>query len=149
MWYPFLGFLGRHRALEILAFVFFYKFADNLAQALWAFGFAYVFYLAVEPYFRRLWPERLASTSPAYLRRDFRDNYVVMVASAYETEGDLDAARDRLALLDAKDPARPAVELAERLAQVGGSIQDIARLEHLVAALVAPPSTADPSAEGR
>lgn len=34
VWHPFLGFLSRHRALEILAFVFFYKFADNLAQAL-------------------------------------------------------------------------------------------------------------------
>jgi PAT family beta-lactamase induction signal transducer AmpG len=34
VWYPFLGFLARDRALEILAFVFFYKFADNLAQAL-------------------------------------------------------------------------------------------------------------------
>ena len=33
-WKPFLGFLSRHRALEILAFVFFYKFADQLAQAL-------------------------------------------------------------------------------------------------------------------
>lgn len=34
LWLPFLGFLSRHRALEILAFVFFYKLADNLAQAL-------------------------------------------------------------------------------------------------------------------
>lgn len=34
IWLPFLGFLGRHRALEILAFVFFYKFADNLAVSL-------------------------------------------------------------------------------------------------------------------
>lgn len=34
VWFPFLGFLGRHRALEILAFVFFYKFADQLAQTL-------------------------------------------------------------------------------------------------------------------
>jgi len=34
VWNPFLGFLGRHRALEILAFVFFYKFADNLAISL-------------------------------------------------------------------------------------------------------------------
>ncbi|MGH9319864.1 MAG: AmpG family muropeptide MFS transporter [Vicinamibacteria bacterium] len=34
VWHPFLGFLARHRALEILAFVFFYKFADQLAQAL-------------------------------------------------------------------------------------------------------------------
>lgn len=34
LWLPFLGFLSRHRALEILAFVFCYKLADNLAQAL-------------------------------------------------------------------------------------------------------------------
>ena len=34
VWLPFLGFLGRYRAIEILAFVIFYKFADNLAQAL-------------------------------------------------------------------------------------------------------------------
>ena len=34
VWLPFVGFLTRHRALEILAFVFFYKFADNLSQAL-------------------------------------------------------------------------------------------------------------------
>ncbi len=34
VWYPFLGFLSRHRSLEILAFVFTYKLADNLAQAL-------------------------------------------------------------------------------------------------------------------
>jgi MFS transporter, PAT family, beta-lactamase induction signal transducer AmpG len=34
VWYPFLGFLARHRALEILAFVLLYKLADNLVQAL-------------------------------------------------------------------------------------------------------------------
>jgi len=34
VWHPFLGFLGRHRALEILAFVLLYKFSDQLTQAL-------------------------------------------------------------------------------------------------------------------
>lgn len=34
VWEPFLGFLARPRALEILAFVLFYKLADNVAQAL-------------------------------------------------------------------------------------------------------------------
>jgi PAT family beta-lactamase induction signal transducer AmpG len=34
VWHPFLACLARHRALEILAFVVFYKLADNLAQAL-------------------------------------------------------------------------------------------------------------------
>jgi len=34
IWQPFLGFLARRRALEILAFVVFYKLADQLAQSL-------------------------------------------------------------------------------------------------------------------
>jgi PAT family beta-lactamase induction signal transducer AmpG len=34
VWQPFLGLLGRHRALEILLFVVCYKLADNLAGAL-------------------------------------------------------------------------------------------------------------------
>jgi PAT family beta-lactamase induction signal transducer AmpG len=34
IWEPFLGFLSRHRALEILAFVICYKLADNLAGSL-------------------------------------------------------------------------------------------------------------------
>ncbi|HZN56017.1 MAG TPA: MFS transporter [Candidatus Polarisedimenticolaceae bacterium] len=34
VWLPFLGFLSRHRALEMLAFVVFYKFSDQLAMAL-------------------------------------------------------------------------------------------------------------------
>ena len=34
VWLPFLGFLSRHRALEILAFVLLYKIADNLAEGL-------------------------------------------------------------------------------------------------------------------
>jgi PAT family beta-lactamase induction signal transducer AmpG len=34
VWHPFLGFLARHRALEILAFVVLYKFSDQLTQAL-------------------------------------------------------------------------------------------------------------------
>ncbi|HSK08457.1 MAG TPA: MFS transporter [Vicinamibacterales bacterium] len=34
VWLPFLGFLARHRALEILAFVLLYKLSDQLTQAL-------------------------------------------------------------------------------------------------------------------
>lgn len=34
VWLPFLGFLARNRAIEILMFVIFYKFADNLAEGL-------------------------------------------------------------------------------------------------------------------
>jgi PAT family beta-lactamase induction signal transducer AmpG len=34
VWEPLVGLLSKHRALEIAAFLFFYKFGDNLAQAL-------------------------------------------------------------------------------------------------------------------
>jgi PAT family beta-lactamase induction signal transducer AmpG len=34
IWHPFLGFLSRHRALEILAFMLLYKLADQLSQSL-------------------------------------------------------------------------------------------------------------------
>jgi MFS transporter, PAT family, beta-lactamase induction signal transducer AmpG len=34
VWLPFVGFLSRHRALEMLAFVVLYKFSDQLAMAL-------------------------------------------------------------------------------------------------------------------
>jgi PAT family beta-lactamase induction signal transducer AmpG len=34
VWEPFVGLLGQHRALEILAFVVLYKLGDNLTQAL-------------------------------------------------------------------------------------------------------------------
>jgi MFS transporter, PAT family, beta-lactamase induction signal transducer AmpG len=34
VWQPFVGMLGQHRALEILAFVVLYKLSDNLTQAL-------------------------------------------------------------------------------------------------------------------
>ena len=34
VWGPFVGFLGQHRSLEILAFVVLYKLSDNLTQAL-------------------------------------------------------------------------------------------------------------------
>ncbi len=34
IWLPFIGFLSRHRALEILAFVLCYKLADSLSQSL-------------------------------------------------------------------------------------------------------------------
>jgi len=34
VWGPFVGFLGQHRAIEILAFVVLYKLSDNLTQSL-------------------------------------------------------------------------------------------------------------------
>jgi len=91
-----------------------------------------------------LWPVRYTNTAPAALRQDYRDDYVVMVAATYEIEGDPDRARERLALLDAEEPAAPVVELAERLVEAGGSVDDIARLARLAWALKATTPTLVP-----
>ena len=82
-----------------------------------------------------LWPVQYTSTAPAVLRWDYRDDYVVMVATAYEVEGDLALASERLALLDPTNPAAPVIELAERLIKAGGNAEDISRLAHLAWAL--------------
>lgn len=44
-------------------------------------------------------PARYVDTSPASLRADYRADYVLMVAEAYQAEADLEAAARRLAVL--------------------------------------------------
>ncbi len=78
-----------------------------------------------------LWPVQYTNTAPAALRQDYGDDYIIMVAAAYEIERDPARARARLTLLDAQEPAAPVIELAERLIEVGGSVNDIAQLARL------------------
>ncbi len=94
-----------------------------------------------------LWPVEYTNTAPNVLRQDYRDDYVLMVATAYEVEGDPEQARERLRLLDPEHPAAPAVELAERLIEANGSAEDIARLVRLVGALGAVTPTLAPYLE--
>jgi hypothetical protein len=75
------------------------------------------------------------NTSPAALREDHRDDYVLMIAAAYEVEQDLQEARSRLELLNPDEPAAPVLDLAERLIENGGKEEDITRLAHLAQAL--------------
>ena len=82
-----------------------------------------------------LWPVQYTNTAPSVLRQDYRDDYIVMVAAAYEVEGDSERARERLRLLNPKDPVAPMVELAERLVRESGSVNDIAHLANLAWAL--------------
>lgn len=82
-----------------------------------------------------LFPVQYTNTFPSVLRQDYRDDYIIMVATAYHMEGDLEQARARLELLDAGNPVGPVIELAERLIEVGGSGDDITRLAHLAWAL--------------
>lgn len=96
-----------------------------------------------------LWPVQYTNTAPTVLRQDYHDNYVVMIATAYKVERDLDQARERLRLLDPDEPATPVIELAERLIEAGSSNEDINRLAHLAGALGALTPTLAPYLEGQ
>jgi hypothetical protein len=77
-----------------------------------------------------VWP-RESAPSPAKLRWDYQENYVIMIATAYEVEGDLNMARERLASLDPQNPAAPVVRLGERLVAAGADTEDITHLARL------------------
>lgn len=96
-----------------------------------------------------LWPVQYTNTAPAMLRQDYHDDYVLMVATVYEVEGNLEQACERLELLDSQEPAAPVVELAERLVEAGGSAEDITRLARLAWALGAITPTLVPYLESQ
>jgi hypothetical protein len=76
-------------------------------------------------------PVEFVDTTPDSLRADYRTDYVLMVAEAFQAEQDLNLASRRLAVLG---PAQPhtMVETALVYAQEEGFIQsDLARLENL------------------
>jgi len=95
-----------------------------------------------------LWPVQYTNTAPAVLRQDYRDDYVVMVATAYEVERDPEQAHERLKLLNPEEPAVSVTELAERLIEADGSTEDIARLARLARALGATIPTLAPYLDG-
>ena len=94
------------------------------------------------------WPVQYTNTRPDVLRQDYRDDYITMVATAYEIEQDLQLARARLELLDPDAPSAPVTDLAERLVEAGGSAMDIARLQRLAWELGTLTPTATPYLEG-
>ena len=103
----------------------------------------------------RFWPVEYTNTAPDVLRRDYRDDYIVMVATTYQVDayqpstGGVEQARRRLELLDPQDPAAPVIELAERIIAAGGSVEDITRLARLAWALGSLPPTLSPYLEGQ
>lgn len=82
-----------------------------------------------------LWPVQYTNTPPAQLRQDYRNDYILMVAAAYQVEGNADAALERLARLDPEQPTCPLVELTETLIAQNGRPGDISMLVRLAEAL--------------
>lgn len=84
-----------------------------------------------------LWPLGYAPTSPAYLRSDHRDEYVLMIAQAYQVDQDLAGARARLKTLDPADPICPLQDLTQRLSASEGGARQAEALTSLADALEA------------
>jgi len=82
-----------------------------------------------------LWPVQYTNTAPAQLRQDYRNDYILMVAAAYQVEGNSETARERLARLDPEQPERPLIELTETLIVQSGRPGDIRMLVRLAQAL--------------
>ena len=60
--------------------------------------------------------ERIDAT-PVTLRRDYKDDYIRLVAVAYQADGDLTLAQHRLKALQEEPSTSPLVELTERYIQ--------------------------------
>ncbi len=96
------------------------------------------------------WPVEYTNTAPDVLRRDYRADYILMTATAYEVDGgDVEQAQRRLELLDPQDPAAPVIELAERLVAANGSAEDITLLARLAQAFDSLPPALTPYLEGQ
>ena len=93
-------------------------------------------------------PVEYRNTDVSHLASIYRDEYVLMVGETYALDGDLDAARARLALLDLADPANHAADLAEASLARGAPRLDVLVLARLAAALGARRETLRPFWEG-
>jgi len=64
-------------------------------------------------------PVKYIDTDPATLRADYKDEYLILIASSYAADHNLDRARQRLATLGYPDPVQAVDALAQRLADEG------------------------------
>jgi hypothetical protein len=92
-----------------------------------------------------LHPAAAPTAAPASLRQDYRTDYVLMVAEAYQSEGDIDLAAQRLAQLG---PATGAAIVDDAVAYAnrqGFAASDMELLSQLARDLNAAPAAATAS----
>jgi hypothetical protein len=90
-----------------------------------------------------LFPTDFEGAPPNSLRAEYRGEYVLLIASAYRTTGDLDRARSRLAAFPGLDAAQLAA-LAQQVAATGGGEQTARDLALLALALGKEPGNLTP-----
>jgi hypothetical protein len=89
----------------------------------------------------RLSPVEYVDTVPDVLRAADKDQYRILVALAYQANGDLGRANQRLAQLHDANPEAALAELAQNLVAEGGDIETARAVAQLASALVQSAST--------
>ncbi|MCC7362331.1 MAG: hypothetical protein IT317_22820 [Anaerolineales bacterium] len=84
-------------------------------------------------------PVQYVDADPASLHQSFKDDYILMIATAYAGDGDLEAARAGLSGLGLEPSAFTVSAVAERLTAAGLPAPDAERLAALGTALAAAP----------
>ncbi len=92
-------------------------------------------------------PRGYLDPSPAALRADYKDEYRLLIASAYAATGDLNRARVRLSLLHDDDPAAVLLEQSQRALAAGDSPQTVFLLSALAEAIRRPVAQSSPFQE--
>lgn len=82
-----------------------------------------------------LFPARYTDTAPASLAEQYKDSYRWLIARAYQANGDLIRAGQRLALLGDDNPQLALAAQAQRMLAAGESVEDARVLADLAAAL--------------
>lgn len=80
-------------------------------------------------------PVDFVDLPPDTLRADYRADYILMVAEAYQAEDDLDLAARRLAIFGSDPPAEIASQALQFGPSAGYSPSELSTLEALVQAL--------------
>ena len=89
-------------------------------------------------------PVQYVETAPASLRADFKEDYLVLIASAYAATGDLTRAQARLGLFPNIEAADELAALAQRRLATGGEDSEVEALALLASALGQRPASPSP-----
>ena len=82
-------------------------------------------------------PVQFVDTTPASMRADYRADYVLMIAEAYDADRNTDQAMRRLAVFGSNSPADIAAQALQTGQTIGYSAEDISLLQELTRALQA------------
>jgi hypothetical protein len=80
-------------------------------------------------------PVQYTDVTPDILRADYRADFVLMVAEAYQTEQDTNLAARRLAILGVQPPAQIVSSAIEYARQQGFSQEEMNILQELLSAM--------------